>query len=124
MTYQGLKIGVQNIERDNTKMQFRAGTLAEQDRFGKFRVTCPICWVDMGTMSGETLQRAIMHNLDRGGVMCPECRHTTCDFCGITFDDKKELWPCDDELGELVSLQACLECAEMLTKTRWVFVPF
>jgi hypothetical protein len=47
-----------------------------------WEVYCIDCNESIGTMHPVTLQTAILHNLGRGGVKCPECRSASCDGCG------------------------------------------
>lgn len=45
-------------------------------------VFCTRCGEEIGTMSGETLAKAVYFAHAKGGVLCPECRETSCDVCG------------------------------------------
>lgn len=70
---------------------FRAGSLAFQLPNGSYDVYCTTCSQHLGTFTGEVLARAILHNLDRGGVRCPECRRKTCQFCYVMQENAKHL---------------------------------
>lgn len=48
-----------------------------------WQVYCHDCRADLGTMSSEGLQRALVATAKRGGVMCPECRRHSCKNCYI-----------------------------------------
>lgn len=45
-------------------------------------VSCLDCEKSIGTMHSKTLQSAVIANLDKGGIKCPECRAVSCDICG------------------------------------------
>ncbi len=49
---------------------------------GIWRVYCNVCRVDMGTMSISTLKSALAFAVEKGGVMCPDCRLARCKTCG------------------------------------------
>ena len=87
-------------------LKFNAGCLAtrigEQD---KFEVICPPCGTTIGVMTGKEVSLAIMLTLGRGGVLCPACRATTCDFCG----EQKDVY--GRRIGESRELKlVCGEC--------------
>lgn len=46
-----------------------------------WEAVCHQCGEVIGTMSGDTLLRAILHNVHRGGVMCVSCREKSCKQC-------------------------------------------
>jgi len=51
-------------------------------------VYCVDCRAYIGTMDGDTLLWAMMHNRGKGGVKCPNCRKHTCKKCnGRVADD-------------------------------------
>lgn len=64
---------------------YRAGAHAEVLYPGTWRVWCNQCGYDLETMTTDTLIAAIRATVNRGGVLCPECRDYTCDGCGTTF---------------------------------------
>jgi hypothetical protein len=49
-------------------------------------VFCSDCHGEIGTMTGETLLRAILNTANKGGVKCPDCRKISCARCGIRND--------------------------------------
>ncbi len=63
---------------------FSAGCFAFRSGIG-YDVTCCQCCAYIGSMTGDTILRAIMSTRHRGGVLCPDCRKITCDSCGLTF---------------------------------------
>jgi len=50
---------------------------------GGWEVYCGDCALSIGTMNGETFNRAIMFAIPRGGMKCPECRINSCGKCHL-----------------------------------------
>ena len=48
---------------------------------GFWSVICYRCMGAIGTMTPDTLQRAIMATAHKGGVLCPQCRIDACPQC-------------------------------------------
>jgi len=48
-----------------------------------WEVFCTDCKGSIGTMSGDTLSRAIIATANKGGVKCPDCRSASCKRCGF-----------------------------------------
>lgn len=46
---------------------------------GCYRVFCVACLETFGTMTGDSIARAVHA---RGPMICPRCRRRHCDFCG------------------------------------------
>lgn len=44
------------------------------------QVFCQCCDGDVGSMTAKTLMRALRM---RGNILCPKCRNTKCDYCGL-----------------------------------------
>ena len=57
--------------------------LAIHEFEGIWRVYCNICRKDLGTMSISTLKSALAFAVNKGGVMCPECRTECCHRCNV-----------------------------------------
>lgn len=67
-----------------TEQGFRAGAYIEAiGDTGTYMVLCTRCRKHIGTMRPAQILEAIWATKDRGGVLCPECREQTCDFCGV-----------------------------------------
>ncbi len=48
----------------------------------RYRLFCNQCRVDLGTVNGEAMTKALILTVSRGGVMCPGCRARYCEKCG------------------------------------------
>ncbi len=75
------------------------------DSASVWEVFCVDCNLSIGTMSGLSVTKAIMHNLQRGGVKCPDCRASSCQGCGLN------LLKCDR--GGLATLEIAEEYERM-----------
>jgi len=49
------------------------------------------CKAEIGTMDGDTIRKAIIHNIGKGGVKCPNCRAHTCKSCNSRVIDTYDL---------------------------------
>lgn len=58
-------------------------TEAKRTTQGMWEVICTDCGDNLGTMTGETLSRAMLFGLTRGGVKCAKCRTISCPRCFI-----------------------------------------
>jgi len=58
---------------------------------GVYEVYCVDCKAEIGTMRGDTIRRAIIHNAGKGGVKCPNCRKHTCKQCNGRVIDEFDL---------------------------------
>lgn len=56
--------------------------IARNELEAVWRVYCNVCRKDIGTMTVEVLKQALAFAVERGGVMCPECRKGRCRQCG------------------------------------------
>lgn len=56
-----------------------------------YELFCNQCGESLGTMKGGQVMKAILHNVGRGGVMCPRCRGRVCKGCGYIAATKKAL---------------------------------
>lgn len=56
-------------------------TDATRDPAGNWFVCCWECGESIGSMDGETLQRAMWFGLLHGGVKCASCRKVSCPRC-------------------------------------------
>lgn len=54
---------------------------------GNWLVMCLRCGEEIGTMTVETLQKAVFRNAGRGGVLCPTCRSGSCLDCGQPVEE-------------------------------------
>lgn len=59
----------------------RFTALGDLSPLGFWSVICYRCDGSIGTMTPDTLQRAIMATADKGGVLCPTCRAKSCKQC-------------------------------------------
>lgn len=57
--------------------------IAKNEAEAMWRVYCNVCRKDIGTMTAEVLKQAMTFAIDKGGVMCPECRAERCKGCGL-----------------------------------------
>jgi len=57
--------------------------IAKNELEGVWRVYCNVCRKDMGTMTVNVLKEALVFAVEKGGVMCPECRSGRCIKCGL-----------------------------------------
>jgi len=74
----------------------------EQILSGVWLVRCLRCNCEIGTMSGESVMRAVHHSKDKGGVMCPECRQSSCNICGKELYGFLGIYRCYECEGELL----------------------
>ncbi len=56
---------------------------AKRTETGNWETFCTDCRESIGTMTGQTFNRAIIFALQRGGMKCPRCRKNSCRMCGI-----------------------------------------
>lgn len=68
-----------------------AGAMAWGAGGQNYEVSCLQCCAYIGTMSGAQVSKAIMLTAGRGGVLCPDCREKTCDFCGLTLENSSQV---------------------------------
>lgn len=47
-----------------------------------WEVFCIRCKASIGVMKSDTLVRASLWALNKGGVQCPDCRQESCEKCG------------------------------------------
>ncbi len=56
-----------------------------------YRCICPQCRQVIGVFAASTLLSGLALTANKGGLLCPECRLRTCDFCTRTWESKLEL---------------------------------
>lgn len=65
-----------------------------------YQVICSECFCDLGTMTADTIQRAL---IAKGEVICPTCRSFKCRRCGYVVTD-------ETERGQMCDNQLCHGC--------------
>ena len=75
---------------------FKYGVLGEMRASGAIMVFCGRCHGDIGTMTLEIMRAAVHATSDRGGVLCPDCRQSSCYQCGSEMTSKgvRNCWIC------------------------------
>jgi len=49
----------------------------------RWRLFCNRCRKDLETINSEVLRHALLATVQRGGIMCPDCRRERCSRCGM-----------------------------------------
>lgn len=109
-----------------TNVGFTMGAVGTRFPNGNWEVFCNRCDVSIGVMDSDTLTKAVFNTASRGGVLCPDCRAHTCDFCGL-----QDNWSNNVPFVVVPTLEqparACLSCREYMSKAEisWEFeAPF
>lgn len=93
--------------------KFNSGVRAEHVYRSIYKVFCNNCEVSIGTMDFRAVVEAVFDTLGRGGVLCPPCRKSTCDICGVYCADHGEL---SAHTGPKGLVRLCVICSSSMNE--------
>lgn len=89
---------------------FEVGIIAEHRVGPNYEVFCNRCGVSIGVLAYRTIRDAVWATLGRGGVLCKDCRKTTCDVCGLEQPEDCLQWA----QGPKNKVRLCMGCLDRI----------